>query len=172
MSENEDNVKNPQILLLNYLITYLIKNKNKNKNRNYNLTLRIDKSVYDSFVDVCGKLGLLPGRSKGNLAVEGFMSFMVEKFKNHPQIVQTTLFYKPHIEKVEVKQQFNIAQKLELKLVKQDLTAILNGLEQKRGDPAFLLARLREVLPKAIRLYQKTSNAEIAELLEKTEKWI
>ncbi|MHA1834485.1 MAG: hypothetical protein ACTSV7_10895, partial [Candidatus Baldrarchaeia archaeon] len=92
--------------------------------------------------------------------------------KNHPQIVQTTLFYKPHIEKVEVKQQFNIAQKLELKLVKQDLTTILNGLERKRGDPAFLLGRLREVLPKAIRLYQKTSNAEIAVLLEKTEKWI
>jgi len=171
MSENEDNIKNPQILLLNYLITYLIKNKNKNKNRNYNLTLRIDKSVYDSFVDVCGKLGLLPGRSKGNLAIEGFMNFMVEKFKNHPQI-QTTLFYKPHIEKVEVKQQFNLAQKLELKLVKQDLTTILDGLERKRGDPAFLLARLREVLPKAIRLYQKTESREIAELLEKTERWI
>jgi len=171
MSENEDNVKNPQSLLYNYIYNYIIKNKNKNKNRNQTNFL-IDRALYEDFVDVCRKLGLIQGRSRGNLAVEGFMNFMVEKFKNHPQIVQTTLFYKPHIEKVEVKQQFNIAQKLELKLVKQDLTTILNGLEQKRGDPAFLLGRLREVLPKAIRLYQKTNSVEIAELLEKTEKWI
>jgi len=169
MSENEDNVKDSRILLFNYLINYLIRNRNRNRKA---ITFHLDSVLYEDFVEVCKRLGLVRGKSKGNLAIEGFMSFMVEKFKNHPQIVQTTLFYKPHIEKVEVKQQVNIAQRLELKLVKQDLTTILNGLEQKRGDQSFLLGRLREVLPKAVRLYQKTSNAEIAVLLEKAEKYV
>ena len=167
MSENEDNVEDFKIQLFNYLINYITENRNRNRNTT---TIRVNPEIFRSFIENCYELGLHKYRGI-SVVIEGLLSLFNQYFKTR-KVIQTTLFYKPHIEKVEVKQQFNLAQKLELKLVKRDLTTILNGLEQKRGDPAFLLARLREVLPKAIRLYQKTENKTLAELLEKTEKYV
>ena len=168
MRGNEDNVKDFRIQLFNYLINYLIRNKNKNRNA---VTLNIDQQVYRQFIYVVHKsFGCYPHRGL-NVLIEGLMNLVIENFKT-PEAIQTTLFYKPKIEKVEVKQQFNLAQKLEIKLVKQDLTYILDRLKSGKGDKSFYLERLREVLPKAIRVYQKTSDKTIEKLLEKSERWI
>ena len=166
--EDEFNDESFRNKLLNYLINYLIRNRNRNR---YNLTIRVNPQVYEEFKLVCQKLGLLKGTSRGNLVIEGFMQWFIEKFDT-PKLIQTTLFYKPEINVHTPKIQLNIAQKLELKLVKQDLTVILQRLENSQGDRAFLLSRLREVLGKAIRVYEKTSDNEIEQLLEKAEKWI
>ncbi|RLG57254.1 MAG: hypothetical protein DRN95_05745 [Candidatus Hydrothermarchaeota archaeon] len=167
MGENEDNVKDFKIQLFNYLINYITENRNRNRNTT---TIRVNPEIFRTFLENCYELGLHKYRGV-SVVIEGLLSLFNQYFKTR-KVIQTTLFYKPHIEKVEVKQQVNIAQRLELKLVKQDLTAIINGLEQKRGDSNFLLGRLREVLPKAVRLYQKTESREIAVLLEKAEKYV
>ena len=166
--EDEFNDESFRNKLLNYLINYLIRNRNRNR---YNLTIRVNPQVYEEFKLVCQKLGLLKGTSRGNLVIEAFMQWFIEKFDT-PRLVQTTLFYKPEINVHAPKVELNIAQKLELKLVKRDLTVILESLEQGRGDRGWLLSKLREVLGKAIRVYEKTSDGEIERLLEKAEKWI
>ena len=80
---------------------------------------------------------------------------------------------KPVINIIDAKQvNINLARKLELKILKKDLRFVIQGLETKRGDPSFLISRLREILPKAIRIYEKTSDLEMEQLLTKTEKWI
>jgi len=162
---NDNNLK---VKLLNYLINYL-NNKGKNKTRNP-VTLYLDRTLYDEFVNVCGRLGLLRGKSKGNITVEALMNLIVENFKDHPKLLQTTLFYKP-ILKVNQKVELNVAQKLELKIVREDLTRILESLENRRGNPDFYTKRLREILPKAIKIFEKTENPELRQLLEKAEKW-
>ena len=167
--EDEFNDESFRNKLLNYLINYLIRNRNRNR---YNLTIRVSPQVYEEFKLVCQKLGLLKGTSRGNLVIEAFMEWFIEKFDT-PKLVQTTLFcYKPNINVQAPKVELNIAQKLELKLVKQDLTVILQRLEEGHGDRSFLLGKLRETLVKAIRVYEKTSDSEIERLLEKAEKWI
>jgi len=176
MSEFSDRSQNESVFndfhfqnkLLNYLINYLIRNRNRNR---YNLTIRVDPRIYEDFKFVCQKLGLLKGTSRGNLVIEGFMKWFIEKFDT-PRIIQTTLFYKPEIKVETPKVELNVAQKLELKLVKRDLTFILDKLEKGEGDKVFLLAKLREVLSKAIRIYNSTSDQEMENLFRKVEKWI
>ncbi|MEM3875223.1 MAG: hypothetical protein QXU45_08865 [Candidatus Bathyarchaeia archaeon] len=165
--ESEVNVKGLQTKLLNYLHNY-ITSSHKREDR-YNLTIRVSKEVYETFVDVCRRLRLTPGKSRGNLVIEGFMQFFNDLFKASPTYVQTTLFYKPQIslqQKVEV----NIAQKIELKLIKEDFKRVLESLEKGKGNREFYIARLRELLPKAIRLYQRSADEEIKKLFEKVEK--
>jgi len=151
--------------LLNYLINYLIRNRNRNR---YNLTIRVCPQVYEDFKLVCQKLGLLKGTSRGNLVIEAFMKWFTEKFDT-PRVIQTTLFYKPtiNIQKTEI----NIATKLEVKLVRNELQHILIALEQGKASD-FWLSKLRETIPKAIRIYDKTRDSELEELLKKSEKWI
>jgi hypothetical protein len=84
--------------------------------------------------------------------------------------VQTTLFNPALIERK--KRELLISEKLELKLVKTDLKNILEAFDQKRGHESFRYERFREVLPKAIRLFEETRDKEIAELLEQAEKWV
>lgn len=168
MSENEDNVKDSRIKRYNYIYNYISKEKKRRRIREY--LLRLDPQVYSEFRRVAAsKFGLHYG---ANILVEALMKMFVEEFKDSP-IIQTTLFcYKPQQVNIHQNIKLNLAQKLELKLIKQDLTTILNGLQHGKGDKNFYLSRLREVLPKAIRLYEKTENHEIAELLEKSERWI
>jgi len=163
---NDNNLK---AKLINYLINYLnsgIRNRSRNP-----VTLYLDRTVYDEFVDVCRRLGLLKGKSKGNIAVEALMNLIVENFKEHPKLLQTTLFYKPVL-KVNQKVELNVAQKLELKIVREDLTRIIDSLENRRGNQEFYTQRLREILPKAIKIFEKTENPELRQLLEKAEKWV
>lgn len=145
--------------------------KNKNRKDRYNLTVHVSRQIYEDFYDVCRKLGLASRSSRGNIVLEGFMVWFIENFKSSPTYVQTTLFYKPQInfqQKIEV----NIAQKLELKMLKNDLKAIIDSLEKGKGERQFYLSRLKEVLPKAIRLYQRMPDEEVKRLFEKAEKWI
>jgi hypothetical protein len=163
---NDNNLK---AKLINYLINYLnsgIRNRSRNP-----VTFYLDRTVYDEFVDVCRRLGLLKGKSKGNIAVEALMNLIVENFKEHPKLLQTTLFYKPVL-KVNQKVELNVAQKLELKIVREDLTRIIDSLENRRGNQEFYTQRLREILPKAIKIFEKTENPELRKLLEKAEKWV
>jgi len=163
------NDNNLRAKLINYLINYL-NSRGRNKSRNP-ITLYLDRTLYDEFVNVCGRLGLLRGKSKGNIAVEALMNLIVENFKDHPKLLQTTLFYKPVL-KVNQKVELNVARKLELKIVREDLTRIIESLETRRGNPDFYTKRLREILPKAIKIFEKTENPELRQLLEKAEKWV
>ena len=150
-----------------YIYKYISKERKKRRIKEY--LLRLDSEVYSEFRRIAAaKFGLHYG---ANVLVEALMKIFIEEFKDAP-IIQTTLFYKPKVNVHTPKVELNIAQKLEIKIVKQDLTAILESLEQGRGDRGWLLSKLREVLGKAIRVYEKTSDGEIERLLEKAEKWI
>ena len=97
------------------------------------------------------------------------MNVVIELFQDYPKVIQTTLFYKPtiNIQKTEI----NIATKLEVKLVRNELQHILIALEQGKTTD-FWLSKLRETIPKAIRIYDKTRDSKLEELLKKSEKWI
>jgi len=171
MSQNEDNVDSLKISLLNYLINYLMKEKKERKEKErYNLTTRVSAQIYQQFDVVCRRLGLTK-HGKINVALEGLMSFFVEQYRDHPTIVQQTLTQL--FVKAEPRSQVNIdlSQRLELKLVKKDLMLVVNSLE-KRGSQDYLLDRLKELLPKALKVYRNTQDPALERLLQKTEKWI
>lgn len=65
----------------------------------------------------------------------------------------------------------DLSRRLELKLIKKDLMLVVNSLE-KKGVQDYLMESLKELLPKAIRVYQKTSDPDLEALLKKTERWI
>jgi hypothetical protein len=161
---NKDFLKN--VILQYYNITF-----SKEDNNNRPICLRINQQVYQDFINT-----LLDNhyRVYGNVGkmVEALMRLFIDVFKT-PKIIQTTLFYKPTINiKENIQQNINIATKLELKIVTENITSLLDALEKRKGDPNFYLERLKEVLPKAIRLYEKTNDTKMKELLEKIEKWI
>jgi len=187
MSETEDNVKDRGKYSYNSYNSIAINNNNNKETLDLDIQNYKDKLVFlanqqRSCVHFYLSRSLWEEFNRVVKNVDPFLSRsqVLERLiidyclRNNDKNLKLTQFIFNQPKQVNIHQniKLNIAQKLELKLVKQDLTTILNGLEQKRGDPAFLLARLREVLPKAIRLYQKTNSVEIAELLEKTEKWI
>jgi hypothetical protein len=159
--------------LLNTLIQ--IRNKNKNKNKTHDSTsLRLNREIREAFYQTCHKLGLASYGRGANLIVEAFMEFFTEQLKDHPQIVQTTLLYKPTFVQNNVKIE-NIGVKLQVKIVKKTLTFILQKLESKDVEEQvkeFQLSRLREVLPKAISAYEKTANKELEALLQKAEAYV
>jgi len=187
MSENEDNVKNSKNYKYNkYNIINIKPNNNKetldldlqnykdkllflaDKNR-CPITFYLSPFLWDEFNRVIKNVD--PFLSRSQILEKLIIDYCLRNNDRNLKLTQF-IFNQPKQVNIHQKIKLNIAQKLELKLVKQDLTTILNGLEQKRGDQNFLLGRLREVLPKAVRLYQKTSNAEIAVLLEKAEKYV
>ena len=152
--------------LFNYLINYLTKNKEKNRTTT---SVRINREIYEDFIDVaCSKFRVYPHHGL-NLLIEALMNLVIELFQDYPKVVQTTLFYKPtiNIQKTEI----NIATKLEVKLVRNELQHILIALEQGKASD-FWLSKLRETIPKAIRIYDKTRDSKLEELLKKSEKWI
>jgi len=185
MSENEDNVKNSKNYTYNTIHTIHTNNNKasldldlqnyKDKllflanQRRTHVEFYLSRSLWNEFNHVVKNVD--PFLSRSQVLEKLIIDYCLRNNDKNLKLTQF-IFNQPKQVNIHQNIKLNLAQKLELKLVKRDLTTILNGLEHKRGDPAFLLARLREVLPKAIRLYQKTSNAEIAELLEKTEQWI
>ena len=187
MSENEENVKNSKNYKYNkYNIINIKPNNNKetldldlqnykdkllflaDKNR-APITFYLSPFLWEEFNNVVKNVD--PFLSRSQVLERLIIDYCLRNNDKNLKLTQF-IFNQPKQVNIHQNIKLNIAQKLELKLVKQDLTTILNGLEQKRGDPAFLLGRLREVLPKAIRLYQKTESREIAVLLEKSERWI
>jgi hypothetical protein len=66
----------------------------------------------------------------------------------------------------------NLATRLELKLIKKDLTIVVQRLESGEGNQNFYMERLKELLPKALKVYRKTSDQELEQLLAQTEKWV
>jgi len=165
--KNNNNNNNNNNLLINTLMYYVIENQSSldRKGKTYNLK----DDVCKAFFFTCRKLGLLSPRGRMNVALEGLMSDFIERYADRPSIVQTTLL--PRRLK-STKPEINIAQKLELKLTKNELGSVLDALEQKRGHKDFLEGRLREVLPKAMRVYQNTRDKEIEVLLKKAEELV
>ena len=159
--------KQTKLQLINTLIHYCITNRNKNRTTT---SYRIDQKIRDDFSHICERLGFARRYGGVGGAIEALMQWFSEEFKDHPQIVQTTLLYKPTL--IQQNVQINIATKLELKLIKKDLTLILQSLENKQGDQSYLMSRLREVLPRAIKIHEKTNDNEVSSLLERTEKWV
>ena len=73
-----------------------------------------------------------------------------------------------------VQPRIDITHRLQLKIVKKDLQIVVDHLTsdetKKYGDPRFWEARLKELLPKAMRIYEKTSDQGLEKLLMKTEE--
>jgi len=171
MSEDEGNVKDSKTVLINYLINYLIREKKERRdNQRGNLCTRVSPDIYQQFDMICRRLGLVK-RGRTNVALEGLMAYFVEQYRDHPTIIQQTLTQL--FVKAEPRSQVNIdlSQRLELKLVKKDLVLVVNSLE-KRGVQDYLLDRLKELLPKALKVYRNTQDPALEKLLQKTEKWI
>jgi len=172
MGENEGNVKDSRTILINYLINYLIREKKERRdNQRGNLCTRISPQIYQQFDMICRRLGLVK-RGRTNVALEGLMAYFVEQYRDHPTIIQQTLTQL--FVKAEPRSQviIDLSQRLEIKLIKKDLNAVILSLESGRGNQSFFVDRLKELLPKAIRIYQKTSDPDLEKLLQKMEKWI
>ncbi|MEM2995864.1 MAG: hypothetical protein QXI91_07660 [Candidatus Bathyarchaeia archaeon] len=167
-NENEINVKDFDTKLFTTILQYYNKNKNKNTKYFSVTSIRIDPHLYDEFLKVTEKFGVAPRREISRF-IAGIMQMIVDKFKNSPMIVQTTLFYKPQI---NVKAEVNIVQMLELKLVKQDLRCVLDALDKGKGDKDFYVGKLREVLSRALRVAAKIGDEELTALLKKAERFI
>jgi hypothetical protein len=108
----------------------------------------------------------LLGRASTSQALQ---EAMAEYMENHSHELPT----KAVINIIEPQHvNINLTKRLELKLIKKDLILVVQKLENKEGNQSFYLERLRELLPKAIRIYQKTSDPEMEKLLQQSEKWI
>jgi len=164
---SNDNNDKDKSLLINILIHYLIENQSKLDRKAKTYSLR--NEICELFYFTCRKLGLLSKRGRVNVALEGLMWDFIQSHADTPPLIQTTLF--PPKQKTG-KFEPNIAQKLEMKLVKRDLANILDALEQKRGHKDFLDSRLRDILPKAMRVYGDTRDKDIQKMLEKAEAWV
>lgn len=46
------------------------------------------------------------------------------------------------------------------------------SLEAKKEGQGFFLEKLKELLPKALRIYEKTSDKGLEALLKQTEQWV
>jgi len=168
VSENELNVKLflKKEILQYYNITFFERKRNNNIRA---VTFKLDANVYEVFIKTLMDNGFRPYGNVG-LMVESLLRLFNETFRS-PKVVQTTLFYKPQIN-VEQKFEVNVAQKIELKIVKKDLTGILESLEKKKGNLDFYLSKLRETLPRAVKVYERSGDHELKMLLEKAEKYI
>jgi len=125
------------------------------------------------FDRICG----VHGKSRSEVLNKLIIDYVKEHQEKHGQVELTQYFVKAepgsqvNIAKKQVIK-YNISQRLELKMIKKDLTLIIQKLEAKEGKQDFYIERLKELLPKAIRIYQKTSDRNLEALLQKTEKWI
>lgn len=130
---------------------------------NSQISLRTIREVYEFFKDFCRRLG----KTVGEATVQAWIEYIQAHASELPYQTVINIF-QPGSQQVNV----NLPEKLELKLVKRDLTIIIEKLEKGQGDRNFFLQRLRETLPKAIRVYEKTFDPEVEKLLVKSEKLI
>ena len=163
--------------LITYLLTYLTRENRDRERVRYSLTTRISRDLYQSFDVTCRKLGLSK-KGATNIALEALIAYFVEQYYDHPTVIQQTLtnIYvkaEPHSEVI-----INIAQKLEVKIIKRDLTHILSKIEvfandrHKTSQYQAMIQSLNETLPKALRIYEKTMDPSLEKLLKQSEKWV
>ena len=164
LCSSNNNKEINKLQLINTLTHYFIQNKDNPRSCT---SVRLNSKILEKFLDTCRRTRLLH-RGRINVAIESFMQLMNDLYGNEA-IVQTTLFSEPE---PKFRLELNIAQKLELNLVKKDIGNLIDALENKRGHPDFLESKLREVLPKAIRLYEDTRDGELELLLGKVEKFV
>lgn len=152
-------------ILINILIHYLIRNQSLPRRTT---SLRINPTIYERFFWTCRKLGLLK-RGHSNVAIEGLMQFFIEKYEDTPSVIQTTLLLeKPN----QPKHELSIATRLELKIVKTDLANILDSCQKGLGHETWRESRLKEVVEKAVRVYENTRDKDLATLLGKAEAFV
>ena len=123
------------------------------------VTVYIDRLLWEDF-----KLfSDLKHKSASRLLEEAMIEYM-ERHRETPHIT---------INVIKPKQvNFNVATKLELKLVKQDLSGVLETLKRPGADRHYFLRRLRDLINKAIPLYQKTGDEELRRLLSRANEVI
>ena len=170
-AENGHNTVSEKTLLLKYLSTYLTRYEREKGRDRYALTTRVSKDLYQSFNVTCRHLGLTK-RGAVNTALEGLISFFVEQYRDHPTVIQQTLtnvFIKAEPQSQII---VNLSQRLEVKMIKRDLAYVIQGLESKKGSQPFFMERLNDILPKALRVYEKTMDPELEQLLKQSENWI
>jgi len=162
---NNNNNDNNNNSLINTLIHYIMRNKFYERETT---SLRINKQVKDDFFFVCRRMGLLV-RGHSNIALEGLMKNFVERYRDAPKIVQTTLtLHEPATPEINLQ----LVEKLELTDMKKRFSLILERLETKQGHHDFNQDMFRQLLPKAIKIYQQTGDKQMESLLKKAEEFI
>ena len=134
----------------------------------------LDQQLYESFQ----KMVRMSDRNSVSAAMEEAMIEWMGRHRDEMPI-QTV------INIIDAKTtDLSLTTRLELKTVKADLTKVIKILEEQiaknKGSKAtvegtgiiFWKKKLGEILPKAIRLYQRTSDSELAELLKKADELI
>ena len=169
--ENGHNIVAEKTSLINYLINYLMKIRREDLRGRVNLTTRISPNVYHDFDYVCRRLGLI-SHGRINVALEGLMQFFIEQYKEHPTVIQQTLTNVFIKAEPQSQVTVNLSQRLEVKLIKRDLAYVIQGLESRKGNQPFFIERLHDILPKALRVYEKTMDPELEQLLKQSENWI
>lgn len=144
---------------------YVIRNELSSERQG--LTTRIHPDVKEQFYYTCRKLGLLV-RGRFNVALEALMQNFNEAYRDAPATVQTQLLGKPSLGKPEP----NLVDRLELKMAKKELSAIIGACKEERGHADFREARLHEILPKALKAYRTTRDKALGELLREAEKLV
>ena len=133
----------------------------------------INSDIMDKFCEVAHQSGLLQRKQGINRALEAFMEMYNDLYAKDS--IQVNLFYKPTINNTVVNKTVNVTERIEVKLVKEELTAILGGY-QKTDAPAtyakFLSKQLKKTLPKAIRVQGKVHDPELEALLVTCEKYL
>lgn len=122
----------------------------------------LNEQLYQSFKHTARLLGKLS-------TSQALQEAMAEYIKTHSRQLpgDTTI-------NIIQPQQVNITltRRLQLKLVKRELTLLIRTLERKPEGQGFFLQKLKELLPKALRLYEKTSDKDLEALLKRTEQWV
>ena len=109
---------------------------------------------------------------KGELIQERMAQLLMADIEKLAEALQDRIIIQKNL--IMVQPRIDITHRLQLKIVKKDLQIVVDHLTsdetKKRGDPRFWEARLKELLPKAMRIYEKTSDQDLEKLLMKTEE--
>jgi len=122
----------------------------------------LNPSLHEAFK----KLAILLNKRSFSRAVEEALKEYIQKHQKEARM------------KITITEPINkkLANSIRLKLIKERLTQIIEMLEKIRNreiDPTaidYWDGELREILPDAVRLYEKTADKELEQLLEKAEK--
>jgi len=134
----------------------------------------LDQQLYESF----HKMTRMSTKNSVSAAIEEAMTEWIERHRDELPI-QTV------INIIDAKTtDLDLTTRLELKTVKSELTKVVKILEEQiaknKGSKTavggtgiiFWKTKLGKILSKAIRLYQRTSDSELAELLKKADELI
>ena len=126
------------------------------------VSVRLSPLLWEDFKVFARRLGM----TLSEAVSEALRNFMIEK--RDEANITVVLNH-------DCRRRINVATKLELKLVKRDLSAALKALrDPRRSESAknFLMNRLREILKKALRVYERTHDEELQRLLARADELI